>query len=129
MINTTNLRKGHFGEFICIGGPPEDLKPLDYSLYNFGGINSTELLDLGDESIFQYLLVTKENYILARSKNIVINLEWNYKGQKGKLPWGIAIGRATRELNSIKTEDFLSYSTSVNGDGFNIDNERGNGYL
>lgn len=110
MLNTKNLRQTTWGNFLSIGGPPNDIIPLQYSLYNFGGINSTELLDTGDSEIFQYLLVTKDNYLLARSKNIVIHLT-EYKGQAGEIPWNIAMNRATEELNSIKEEPFLKINS------------------
>lgn len=129
MIDTTKLCKGTFGEFICIGGPPNALRPLEYSLFNFGGINATEPLDLGDPDIFQYLLVTRKNYIEARSKNIVINLEYNYKGRSGKLPWGLSVIRATKELESIPVEDFLGHSSFTSNYEFEIDKNKEKGYF
>ena len=114
MLNTTNLVKCLFGDFIAIGGQPESLRPLHNSLYNFGGLNTTELLDLGSSDTFQYLLVTEARYILARRKNMIINMEMKYKNRK--LPWKITQIRAQKEFNSIKEENFLSCSS------FKIDN-------
>lgn len=96
-----------WGNLLALGGSPKDITPLQFSLYNFGGINSTELLNIGSPDEFQYLLCTKESYLESRSKNIVLHLGWNYKGKDGRIPWSIANNRAKAELESIKKEDFL----------------------
>lgn len=124
MIDVSNLIKCRFGEFWSVAGRPENLQPLDFSLYNFGGINSTEFLDLGSPDIFVYLLVTEENYIHARAKNIVFNLPWDYKGSPGKLPWGLSLNTARKEFDSIKIEEFLKNTESVPHYEFVVDNKK-----
>lgn len=115
MLNTNNLKKTMWGSFLAIGGPPDDINPLQYSLYNFGGINSTELLDTGDPDQFQYLLVTSENYLTARAKNISINLNYDYPEKYEKMAFNIGFNRAKKELAKIAEEDFLKIDKIVEG--------------
>lgn len=116
MINTNNLVRCNWGAMQAIGGPPKELEPLFFSLYNFNGIfqneNCGDLLDVGDSEVFQYLLVTEENYIEARTKNISFSLSSKYSISERELE-RVAKQKATKEFNSIKKEEFLQVDNSI----------------
>lgn len=115
MINTNDLCKTIWGEFIAIAGNPQKLEPLFFSLYNFGAINVNHTLSLGNEDDFQYLLVREQDYILARSKNMVIHWPHSYINKQNKnTAWKMAKIAAHKELDNIKWEDFLKNSSMAN---------------
>jgi hypothetical protein len=112
MIDTSKLCKTFYGSQIAIGGSPNNIVGLYYSLWNFGAL-SGELLDLGNANNFRYFIVSEDQYILARTKNKVIHWPYNgYKGRPGNIPFGLAKLVAQIELQSIKEENFLQYNYS-----------------
>ncbi len=119
MINTSHFVKATWGQFIGIGTKDkESLTLLHNSLYNFGGLSSTSLLSLGSD--FYYLLVSREGYIKSRAANMVRNWPYSYKGKSGKLPNRLSKIAAERELDSIKSEQFLNSINSADGNFYDI---------
>jgi hypothetical protein len=88
------------GEFLAIGGPPEEINPLFLSLYNWGGLDR-ELLNLGLPQNFVYFLIRPEHFVYYRAVAFC-NSEVNKKKTEGFIVWDSAVLKANEELDSLR---------------------------
>jgi len=98
------------GYLVGIGGKPNEVKNLAWSLYHFDalypGQKFKELRNLGDSGNFNYFFISEEKYIEGRAKCFMFN------GQNEQT----AKQNAINEFNSLTPEHFLHKNSVIDID-------------
>ena len=103
------IKQSNYANQIAIGGTKEEVEPLFTALYNWQGTDATDLLSLGSDEFF-YFLIQEDKYIDARAKAFCMN--WQNYWKKEELnsvggAWALAKDKARKELDGITEERFL----------------------